>query len=346
MASTPEIPTHGTMRLLIGDASYFKDADRTIIDVSDYRNYEVWNGTSFGNNTQQLIPSQNDVLEIGPDLNNIPPSDKHIVETGTINADWIIPADGGEFDLVSSGALTIHANLYGFAGVSGGTIDTTTSGGFAGNLYLDNGTTLTTTTLNNASADHSSSISAQTITSIDSGPLGISAENGGTITTTDVINNKPNGIITINPGGSLTATNIYSTDPVGIYTFIWGDGTLVVDNYDTSSTAGVSSVLDILQGHVTINTDLAVGRQLGDFSTVKISGSGAQFVYDPQLIVGDAGSGTFYLRNAADITLPGGLILGNQSHGDGTLTVGVLGGYSPDDENFIDITALHCTFRT
>ena len=135
-----------------------------------------------------------------------------------------------------------------------------------------------------------------------------------------------------------TALSIYSAASAqyGLYVDVTGSTTgaaasLTVDNYDDNSDtpAGLTNQLTIGNGGVvTINDSIGIGRQVGDHSTVTITGfnsisnTGSQLVYNGSALftVGDAGTGTLQVQNGASETLPN-LTTGDQQSGTGNVEI-------------------------
>ena len=176
---------------------------------------------------------------------------------------------------------------------------------------------------------------------------GVNIEAGGqegigsadaTVTATNIVNNY-NGsssvfLIWMGPRGTipgtakLTATNIYSASGAhfGLNVTVGANSSLIVTNYDDNSAtpAGLTNVLNITSGgNVTVQNTIGIGRQAGDNSTIDITGSGSQFTYNGSapFTVGNAGSGTVTVSSGGTATVNADLVLGNQSSGNGTLTI-------------------------
>eukprot|EP01035_Chromulina_nebulosa_P060284 gene60284-82472_t len=120
----------------------------------------------------------------------------------------------------------------------------------------------------------------------------------------------------------IEATSITSDGAAPMLNYMDG-GEVLIDSYNVTSRAGLSSRLDILEGaqmRVT-HESFGSGRLAGDTDAVYVNGTGSSLQLAGKLAVGDGGQGSFSVSNHALVFGLEGLSLGVQKSGKGTILV-------------------------
>jgi subtilase-type serine protease len=235
---------------------------------------------------------------------------------GTDGASWFLGSNwSGSTVPTSSDTLFMdNGNTVVIDGAAASSYDTRVGNTGTGSLLIENGGSLTDTTIFIGQAAGSSG------TAVVTGA-------GSSWTTTSMgVGHSGTGSLTISDGATLTVTTYSSyvgaeATGIGTVTVTGAGSSWIGNNYLYIGNNGTATVLVEDGGSVSNGLDAYVGRHAGSNATVTVTGDGSSWTTGGNLYVGYNGTGSYTVTDGATTTINGDIVVGYGSAGIGTLTV-------------------------